>query len=81
MVHVMPFKLSQERIQKDICWFLAHCCPSKMVWPLESTLVVGPRIARWLKCSSFEICMRRATSGVFAPRMAVLLQEMFLIIP
>jgi hypothetical protein len=26
-----------------------------MVWPLESTLVVGPRIARWLKCSSFEI--------------------------
>jgi hypothetical protein len=28
MVRIIQFKRPQERIQRKVCWFLAHSCPS-----------------------------------------------------
>jgi hypothetical protein len=41
----MPFKHSQQRIHGNICWFLAHSCLAKMIWPLEKVSCRNPHKA------------------------------------
>jgi hypothetical protein len=45
MVRVMPFKRSQQLIQSDICWFLAHSCLTNGLAPLEIAFGVA-RVCR-----------------------------------
>jgi hypothetical protein len=45
MVRVIPFKLSQQGVQSNICWVLAHSCLAKWVTALEIAIVVA-RVCR-----------------------------------
>jgi hypothetical protein len=74
----MPFKRSQERIQRNISWFLAHSRPAKCSGHFRKRACRSPRIADVVEVFIHKkLSTEKAAKAAFAS----IITEIILIIP